>query len=134
MKVSRVSSLVAMVAVVTLVLSGVAYAHTVVWPTGLSISRSPEGKVAPGKMVTFSGRLTSEKKACVRDSRINLVKAGVVVAHRRTDGVGRYVIHHRVRHTAHWRVHFAGKVLNVVHPHNHTCAASWSSRIRVRVK
>lgn len=127
--------LVAVVAVVTLVLSGVAFAHTVVYPTSLSINRSPTGKIAPGHAVTFYGRLTSPKHRCVAFSRIDLIRVGVgVVGHRRTDGVGRYAIRHRVWVDSRWRTHFPGKVLNATHPHNHTCAGSYSRSIAVRVR
>lgn len=134
MRTSRFSFLIALAAVGFLLLGGVAIAHTVSHPTSLSISRSPGGTVAPGTLVTFSGKLSSEKKACINDSKINVIKVGTgVVASRHTDATGHYEYRRPVWTTARWRVTFPGKVLNATHPHNHTCEASSSNSIRVTV-
>lgn len=114
-------------------LSGVAYAHTVAYPTAISAKRSPSGAVERGTVVHIYGRLTSEKRQCFVRSRILLIKVGVGVVDRtRTDLRGRYAFDRKVRHTSRWRVRFPGKVLNAVHPHSHTCEAS-SAGFRIRV-
>lgn len=134
MRASRVSFLIALAAAWVLLLSGVALAHTVAHPTSLNISRSPGGTVAPGTQVTFSGQLSSGKKACIDFSKVKLIKVGAgVVASRHTDGTGHYEFTKRVHETARWRVTFPGEVLNATHPHNHTCEASSSEKIRVPV-
>jgi hypothetical protein len=133
MRASRVAFL-ALAGVVLLALGGVATAHTRSFDTSLSIDRSPDGAVAPGTVVRFSGELSSGKRACITNSRIRLIQIGEgVVGSDRTNGQGRYVIRERVEETARFRVRYAGEVLNSTHPHNHTCEASSSSRIRVRV-
>ncbi|MGH2590920.1 MAG: hypothetical protein ACRDGW_09000 [Actinomycetota bacterium] len=116
------------------IFGGVASAHTRSFETSLSIDRSPDGAVARRTVVRFSGELSSGKKACINDSRIRLIQIGEgVVGSDRTNGQGRYVIRERVEETARFRVRYSGEVLNSTHPHNHTCEASSSSRIRVRV-
>jgi hypothetical protein len=131
------TSRVAFFVLITMVLSifgGVASAHTRSFETSLSIDRSPDGAVAPGTVVTFSGELSSGKKACITNSRIRLIQIGEgVVGRDRTDGQGRYLIRERVNETARFRVRYAGEVLNGTHPHSHVCEGSSSSRIRVRV-
>lgn len=134
MRALRASTLVALVAAGIFVLGGVAYAHTVSFPTSLTLSRSPGGTVAPGTRVTFSGELSSEKKACVNGSKITLIQIGEgPVATRRTDAQGDYSFRVAVTETSRWRTRYGGEVLNATHPHNHTCEASASNRIRVRV-
>ncbi len=114
-------------------LSGVAQAHTVVFPTDISAHRSPTGTVEKGTVVRIYGRLTSPKRACYVNSPIQLIRVGVgVVARTRTDGQGRYQFFRRVWRTSRWRVRFPGKVLYAVHPHSHTCAAS-SAELRITV-
>lgn len=117
-----------------LALGDVASAHTRSFETNLSIDRRPDGAVAPGTVVRFSGELSSEKKKCINNSKIRLIQVGEgVVGGDKTDGQGRYLIRERVEETARFRVRYAGEVLNGTHPHNHTCEASKSNRIRVRV-
>ncbi len=131
---ARRSITVALVAAVVSLLGSVAQAHTVTFATDLSISRSPAGAVAPGTRVTFSGRLSSERHSCEVGSRVTLIKIGEgPVGSDRTDDRGRYSIRERVSETARFRTTFGGKVLNAVHPHDHTCGASGSPRIRVPV-
>lgn len=134
MKSLRVPILAAlMVGAVTLV-GSIAEAHTATFATHLSISRSPSGTVAPGTRVTFSGKLSSGNHACEVNSKVTLIKIGQgAVGSDRTNAKGRYSITKKVSKTARWRTKFAGKVLSATHPHNHTCGASASSRIRVRV-
>ena len=118
----------------SLILVGTALAHSVVYETNLSLGRSPSGTVGHGTTVTFSGRLSSASAKCQRRSRIKLVRVGVgVVARTRTDGSGDYSFQRKVSQTATWRTRFKGKVLNPVHPHNHVCGASASSKVRVPV-
>ncbi|HEX9885633.1 MAG TPA: hypothetical protein VGA70_04055, partial [Longimicrobiales bacterium] len=86
MRATRGSFLTIFGLVAVLSLSDVASAHTVSFSTSLSISRSPRGTVEPGTKVTFSGRLSSEKKACKNGSKIQLIRVGEgVVATHRTD-------------------------------------------------
>lgn len=134
MKALRPWSLIALVIVGLLLLGTVASAHTVSFPTSLTLSRSPGGTVAPGTRVTFSGELSSDKKACVNGSKITLIQIGEGrVASRRTDAQGDYSFRVAVTETSRWRTRYGGEVLNATHPHNHTCGASASNRIRVRV-
>ncbi|MGH2590050.1 MAG: hypothetical protein ACRDGW_04555 [Actinomycetota bacterium] len=141
MRASRLSILAVLsVAALVVPLGGVATAHTEVFPTSLSISRSPFGRVQAGTVVTFSGRLSSGnqiapgKRACINNSRIRLVQIGEgVVGSTRTDRRGRYEINEPVNRTARFRVRYLGEVLSAIHPHTHTCRASSSSRIRVPV-
>lgn len=117
-----------------LLLAGIAQAHSVKFPTSLSISASPSGIVEPNTRVTFSGKLSSEKEACRRHSSVSLIKKGEgVVDTTKTDAHGKYKFRVKVNETAEWRVKFSGKVLNAVHPHNHVCRSSKSERIRVQV-
>jgi hypothetical protein len=117
----------------TVALSGVAYAETVVYPTEISVARRPTGAVSPGTVVHIYGKLSSEKLACIRNSKIQLIRVGKgVVARTATDLKGRYAFDRKVRNTSRWRVRFPGKVLNAVHPHNRTCGAS-SAGFRIRV-
>lgn len=114
--------------------SSPASAHTEAFPTSLTISVSPAPPVSPGTEMTFSGRLKSDRDACKKASTVNLVKVGVgTVSTTTTDNRGRYSFSKKVRATNRWKVRFSGKVLNAVHPHNHTCEASSSESIRVRV-
>lgn len=114
-------------------LGGVAYAHTVVYPTDITVKRSPSGAVERGTVVHIYGRLTSEKRKCFVRSKILLIKVGVGVVDRTRTGLhGRYAFDRKVRQTSRWRVRFPGKVLDSVHPHSHTCAAS-SAGFRIRV-
>lgn len=116
------------------IVAGVASAHTRSFNTSLSINRSPDGSVDPGTVVTFSGKLSSGKDACINNSKIKLIEIGEgVVGSDRTNRNGRYEIDERVDETARFRTRYAGEVLNATHPHNHTCDASSSERIRVRV-
>jgi hypothetical protein len=141
MRASRLSLLAVLTAAALLVpLGGVATAHTESFSTSLSIGRSPDGAVDPGTVVTFSGRLSPGNqlvtggRACINDSKIKLIQIGEgVVGSDRTNAHGRYEINERVNETARFRVRYAGEVLNSTHPHNHTCEASSSNRIRVRV-
>jgi hypothetical protein len=134
MKTLRAGSVVALVIAGILLLGTVAYAHTVSFPTSLTLSRSPGGTVAPGTRVRFFGELSSDKTACVNGSRIKLIKIGEgVVATRRTNAQGDYSFRVTVTETSRWRTRYGGEVLNATHPHNHTCEASSSNRIRVRV-
>lgn len=113
--------------------SGIAQAHTVEYPTDISVARRPAGAVERGTVVHIYGRLTSPKHACVVNSRIQLIKVGTGVVDRtRTDERGRYSFDRKVRRTSRWRVRFPGKILNAVHPHSHTCAAS-SAGFRIKV-
>jgi hypothetical protein len=134
MKSFRVPIFAALVAAVVALAGNVAVAHTVEFPTSLSISRSPGGTVAPGTRVTFSGKLSSERHRCEVGSRVTLIKIGEgPVGSDRTNDHGRYSISERVSETARFRTTFGGKVLNAVHPHDHTCGSSASPRIRVPV-
>lgn len=135
MKLSRIGRiLVAMGVVGLLLLPAVAQAHSVTFDTSLSISKSPTGVVDPGTKVTFSGKLSSDHKACQRHSTIRLIKVGVgVVASTKTDRHGHYSISVKVHKTARWRASFPGRQLDTTHPHNHVCRASISRAIRVRV-
>jgi hypothetical protein len=117
-----------------LLFGGIAQAHSVSFPTSLSISRSPSGVVAADSDVTFSGKLSSDKRACRNHSTVALIRVGSgVVDTTKTGAGGGYSFTESVKKTSRWFVKFNGKVLKAVHPHNHVCEASTSNRIRVRV-
>ncbi len=125
----------AVVLAATLALTGVALAHTISFPTSITVSRDPTGAVERGTTVRIFGKLSSEKRACYRHSKIQLIRVGTGVIRRTTtDGRGRYEFSLTVRRTARYRVRFPGKVLNAVHPHLHTCEASSSSSFRIPVR
>lgn len=112
----------------------IASAHTVAYPTSLTLKASPSGPVARGTAVTFKGRLSSSKRACVRRVKVKLLQVGVgFVAHKRTGRGGGYSFVQKLRETGDWRVRFLGRVLNAQHPHNHTCDASTSHVVTVEV-
>ena len=123
-----------MTLVLTVGLTGLANAHTEAFPTSITMKVSPTPPVEKGTAVTFSGKLSSDRAGCVKQSTVNLIKVGTGdVATTTTNNRGRYSFTRHVRATARWKVRFPGKVLDAVHPHNHTCDASTSSRVRVRV-
>ncbi len=124
----------AVVLVAMLALTGVAVAHTISFPTSITVSRDPSGAVERGTTVRIFGKLSSDKRNCYRNSKIKLIRVGTgVIRTTRTDGRGRYEFFLTVRRTARYRVRFPGKVLNAVHPHLHTCEAS-SAGFRIRVR
>lgn len=120
--------------------SGMVYAHTIEYPTSISIARTPKAAVLPkGTEVTFYGKVSSEKHACVVNSRVLLkvVVGGIgelKEAVTWTNATGHYSFTRTVRQTHKWQVQFDGKVLNKATPHNHTCGAVWSRVIRVPVR
>lgn len=113
---------------------GTALAHTVSYNTRLTLDRRPVGVISKGTVVTFFGKLQSVKDRCESNSVVKLVKIGTgVVARDRTGLRGGYSFVRTINNTARWKTRFDGKVLNAVHPHDHTCDASQSDPIRVRV-
>jgi hypothetical protein len=113
---------------------GVARAHTVHHPTRLGLNRTPHGILQPGTIVTFKGKLRSQAASCREDSTIQLIRDGFGVVETTTTGPrGRYSFNRIVNETSRWRTNFPGKVITGVHPHNHTCIADLSNRVRVRV-
>lgn len=105
-----------------------------VYPTSITVDRSPSGGVEPGTSVHIYGRLRSPKPACYRSSTIKLVKVGTGTIRTTTTGRrGGYSFDIRVRSTARYRVVFPGKDLDVVHPSTEVCASSREGfRILVR--
>jgi hypothetical protein len=131
------------VALVTvLVAGGVAVAHQFSDGTKLTISRSPTGEVAPGTVVTFTGKLKLKNQdtghhSCVADQTVRLFKKKLgpdkKVGKDETNRTGKYKIDQGVQKTRRFYAKFDGKDSGV-HPHSHVCLASKSDAIKVKVR
>ncbi len=118
---------------VLLLIAGVAWAHTVEFQTRVRI-RVSDTRVSAGDRVRVTGHLRSPTDACERHSKVKLIRVGVGVWDKdKTDRKGKYAFTVKPDETAEWRVKFPGKVLNAVHPHNHTCAKSTSETVKIKV-
>lgn len=127
-------AVIALVAAATLALPAPAEALVIAYPTSITAARTPTGVVDRGTVVTIYGRLISEKRACIRNSPIRLIRlADGKVWRTRTGRRGRYAFEIRATFTSRYRVRFPGKTLKVVHPDTYVCQAS-STSLRIRVR
>jgi hypothetical protein len=120
--------------VAVMLLPETASAVTTTYPTSITAHRKPTGVVERGTAVHIYGKLSSEKRVCIRNSTIKLIRVGTgVIRTTKTGRRGRYAFDIRVRKTARYRVRFPGKTVNVVHPNTIVCEAS-STGFRIRVR
>lgn len=125
--------ILAAVVVTGLSIGGVASAHTESFPTNLSLAAS-ERSVGAGTVVRFTGVLDSPEPGCRASSRIELMQTddGFQVS-TMTRKDGSYSVTRLIRESGTFQAVFGGKVLDGVHPHNHTCAASVSNTVTITV-
>src|SRR5207247_5343008 len=102
----------------SLVLSGgAAVAASSVAHTTLTIHGKPGGVVAPGTVITISGKLNSGNALCRSGQTIQLIELGTLlpVATTVTDAKGNYSFTQTVSADSAFQTHFAGSVSGV-HP------------------
>ena len=102
----------------SLVLSGgTAVAASSVAHTTLTIHGKPGGVVAPGTVITISGKLNSGNALCRSGQTIQLIELGTLlpVATTVTDAKGNYSFTQTVSADSAFQTHFAGSVSGV-HP------------------
>jgi hypothetical protein len=132
----RKSALVASVLLVTLFAGTIAEAHVSNVSTSLSINKSPRRAVDAGRKVIIFGDLSSANADCVRNQEITLFRKKRGPDRRlgtdQTDNEGEYRFKIRPRRTRRYYTRFAGSV-ETSYGHSHTCQASRSRTIRVRV-
>jgi hypothetical protein len=126
-----IARIIAVSAVLVLVTTGTAEAHVMSWDTNLTL-KANDTTVKKGTVVKFTARLTSAKRTCFANRKVQLLRNGVVVGAQRTNSLGKVIFYRTIRFTARWKARFRGFVFGV-HPHVHTCLASTSNVIRVRV-
>ncbi len=133
MRKRSVATRAAVISVAATLLLGGAAAASGTAHTSLSLKRHPGGKVAPGTVVTFSGKLESSKTLCESKEKVKLVRVGSgVVSTTTTSASGAYSFHRKVSKTHKWEVRFDGHVSGV-HPNTTTCLKSTSHVISIPV-
>jgi hypothetical protein len=130
--VKRIMAYVIAVSVALLLVTpGIAEAHVATFSTNLTL-RASDKTVEKGDVVKFTAKLSSAKKQCFQNKRVQLLKDGDRVATKRTNDRGKAVFQQTIRRTATWKARFTGFRFGR-HPHVHRCQASTSNSIRVRV-
>ena len=85
------------------------------------------------EQLVFSGRLSSQVRQCFARKLVQITRNGDVIASDTTDRRGRYSVARRIRRGGRYQAVFSGYQFGT-HPHNHTCAASSSNVIRIRIR
>jgi hypothetical protein len=133
----RTMGVIVAAVVAVLVLSGSAMAHVFTAGTTLSIKKSPGPPIDRGDKVVVFGKLKSAQRDCRADETVILFRKKRGPDRRlgtdQTDNEGEYRFKLRPRRSMRVYTRFSGSV-QTSYGHSHTCTASRSKTIRLRVQ
>jgi succinylglutamate desuccinylase len=130
---SMIARVAALALAATLVFASAAEAAS--WSAGTNLRLSGPSSVREGKSFSLPGRLNSPKKECEANQTIALYMDGKKVGTTTTDNTGYYRFSKKIskKGSHKFTTRFEGTVSGV-HPNIHTCQATESNVVKVKVK